>query len=252
MAAVLLGNLQNQARAKGQADSFSSTTVTIISPISGPLRSAVAGLSDLTVGILAGPQLAIENKALRDQAQTASLYVENVERLSREVDSLRQLLDFPPVPGRTKVAAVIQGYFAHEHRITLTVGQAQGIRPGMPVVTAKGLLAIIQTVEPNRSQALLLSSASVQLGGLVSNRNPAQAGLMRGNGSVMTLTFEDPKAPVEIGDRVTTSGFSDRIPRGIPIGRIVQVNDNPAFGVRTADVLPDVSVGEVREVLVLK
>lgn len=249
---VILGNQQNQTRVKGTTDGLSSLVITIVSPIAAPFRVGSDRLRDISDGIVRGHDLAIENERLRAQNQAADLYLLNVQRLEREIEALRTLQNYPQVPGKDRVNVDIIGYFPHENRITIAAGANQKLRPGMPVVSAFGMLGIIQTVDKDRSQALLMSSASIQIGGIVSNRNPSPAGMLRGGSSVLSLTLEDPKSSVEIGDTVSTSGFSERIPRGILIGRVVQVIDNPAYGVRTADVLPATSIGEVREVFVLR
>lgn len=249
---VVLGNVQNQARVVGRVDPVTSTIVTLLSPVSHSSHSLASAIRDTGDGLFRGRSLAAENEALRAQAQAAELYGVNIQRLEREIAALRTSQGFSEIPGRTRVSADIVGFFPHENRITLNLGQNKGLRPGMPVMSAFGLLAIVQTVDRDRAQALLLSSASIQLGGIVADRNPPPAGMLRGGGSVLTLTLEDPKAPVEVGNTVVTSGFSERIPRGLLIGRVVQVSDNPAFGVRTAEVLPATSIGEIREVFVLR
>jgi cell shape-determining protein MreC len=66
------------------------------------------------------------------------------------------------------------------------------------------------------------------------------------------LELADPTATVESGDLVVTSGFSSEIPKGIAIGKVVSVHDDPAFGKRTAIVYPRVALGQIREVVVIK
>jgi len=51
---------------------------------------------------------------------------------------------------------------------------------------------------------------------------------------------------------VTTAGFSEKIPRAIPIGRVVQKAHDREFGVVRAQVFPNVQIGEVQEVIVLR
>lgn len=150
--------------------------------------------------------------------------------------------------------AEVIGYFPYENRFTLNVGWDSGVKVGQPVVAAGGLLGKIQVVTGKTSQVLLLASPepSNRIGALAL-RNPPSAGLLRGESSAtFVLEFSDPKAPVATGDLVVTAGFSEHIPRGIPIGRVIQVDDNVEFGKRQARVYPSASIGNVREVFVLK
>src|SRR4029077_948197 len=119
-------------------------------------------------------------------------------------------------------------------------------------VCAQGLIGRVQTVYPKSSQVVLLSSPDLTVGASVV-RDPPQPGLLHGespNNLVLELT--NPDAPVQIGDAVVTSGFSDMIPRGIPIGRVIQVYPDIEFGARRASIFPSVSIGSLREVFVLK
>jgi rod shape-determining protein MreC len=221
--------------------------------VAGPVSRVSGSGSDFLSGVFSGPRLAAENRALREQALASALYADQVARLEREVDALRALQGMPAPAGRNLVRAEVVGFFANESRITLNKGEQDGIRPGMPVVAQGGLLATVQTVEPKRAQAQLLTSAGITIGAIVLNRNPPPAGFLRGRDpSTLVVTFQEPKAPVEIGDPVATSGFSDKIPRGIPIGRVIQVEENEEFGTRRALIDPYVSIGSVREVAILR
>jgi len=85
------------------------------------------------------------------------------------------------------------------------------------------------------------------------SRNPPPIGLFTGiNASTLELTLYDPKAPVQIGDVIVTSGYGERIPGGIVIGKVIQVDDDEEFGTRKAMIDPSVSMGQVREVQILK
>ncbi|MER3496314.1 MAG: hypothetical protein C4320_05630 [Armatimonadota bacterium] len=122
-----------------------------------------------------------------------------------------------------------------------------------PVVAAAGLLGIVQTVSAHESTALLITSTASTLGAIAPAHDPPPAGLVRGeNSTTLTVTFADPNAPIKMGDALVTTGYSELVPRGLLIGRVIQVNDNPEMGSRTARVYPAVQIGRVREVAVLR
>jgi len=174
-----------------------------------------------------------------------------------ELAELRHIGGWEAAPGREKVPAVVVGFFPHEDRVTLNVGNDRGIRPGMPVATYEGLVGRVETVDRSTSQVLLITSPSNEsrITAIVRREppNPPQAGLIIGQGpDSLLLELADPTATVQTGDIVTTSGFSDQIPRGIVIGKIVRVDDDPVFGKRTATVFPRIALGQLREVVVIK
>lgn len=208
--------------------------------------------SDFLVGLTHASVLRRQVAMLQAQAGAVADYTEQMQRKQSEIDDLRKLLRFRDLPGKTAIPAEVSGIFAYDNRITITAGSNEGVQPMMPVVSGRGLLALVQTVEADHSEALLLVSPVTQIGA-IAVRNPPPAGLLRGEGGgVLYLDFLDPNAIVQSGDEIVTSGFSARIPPDIPIGRIIGIGDNPDFGTKRAVVFPWASLGAAREVYVLK
>lgn len=250
---IVLGRMQNSFRSVGRVDGLSAFANTLIGPVAGPAGSLTRATGDFFSGIFAARGLVEENRRLKSLAASAEMYNSRLDRLQDEIARLRILQGFGPIPGKERVLADVIGYAAYENRITLNVGEAQGIRPGMPVEAPEGLVGTIQTVEKNRCQALLITSAGLTVGAADLSRDPPPAGFCKGESSnSLTVDFQDPKAPVEIGDRIVTSGFSDKIPGGIIIGRVISVESDEQFGRLRAQVFPAISVGNLREVHVLK
>lgn len=248
---IVLGVYQNRERSQNRVSLFDSLIRTTVSPIAGPSGRLYRNLH--TFGTIAwqGQAILNENRALKAQMVAVSQYQETVDRLQREVDRFRTLNDLAPSYNRQRVFADVIGLFPNENRITLGAGSKKGVKPGCPVVTADGLLGIVQTVSPGECQALLLNSVGVTVGALAPAHNPPIAGLCRGDAPFASVTFEDPNAPVAMNDLVVTSGFSSRIPRGIPIGRVVQIIDRQETGARKAFINLSASVGTLREVVIL-
>lgn len=249
---IVLGRFQTVARSQNRLDPISSITRRIVSPVSGPLGVLATSGNDFVAGLVASRRLIAENRRLKALAAAAELYDEQLDRLNGEIARLRTLQTFGPIPGKRRLPADVIGYSAYENRITLNVGSAQGVTPNAPVEAPEGLVGTVQVVEAHSCQVLLLASREEIIGALDLSRNPPLAGLIRGDNSpTLSLTFQDPKAAVEVGDHVVTSGFSEHIPRGIKIGKVISVSTDEEFGSLRAKVDPAVSVGLLREVHVL-
>jgi rod shape-determining protein MreC len=249
---VVFGRLQSTATADGKTDLVSRGVRATVEPLSRVFTSAANGTSDFFGGIFSAAELSRRNRELMQLQTIASQYADTMGRLERDIDNLRKLNDMPPVAGRTKIAATVIGYAPNENRITISVGLDKGITVGLAVVTAQGLVGTVQTVDKGSSQVSLLSDPNRKIGAMVSSRNPPPIGVIRGeNANTLVLPLES-SSPVQNGDLVSTSGFSDRIPRGIPIGRVNQIYDDPNSGSRRVEVFPNVALGSVREVIVLK
>lgn len=249
---MAIGRLQTQARNTGTSDPVTLGIRTIYSPVANGLTNIADASADLWSGVTSGPALNAEIRNLKSLEQAAALYSGTVDALEQEIRRLRAMLTLADVPGKTKVGASVVGYFPLESRATLDAGRDRGIKKGMPVVSSDGLYGIVQTVDGGSCQIMLISSAQMRIVGKV-QRDPPPVGFVRGQ-SVGVMVFEvlDSKALPQTGDMVVTSGFSERIPAGIPIGKIVQIEEDAAYGSKRCQVFPGAQVGAVREVFVLK
>jgi len=249
---AVLGRLQSGARKNGDIDPVSSMVRSTTNGPAGALTNIANSTSDFFGGIFNASDLAKQNRAYKQFEIIARQYGETVDRLNKEVSSLRSLLELEEIQGKKKIGATVIGYFANENRITISIGKNKGLVPGLAVVTGEGMVGTVQTVGATDAQVSLLSDPNRKLGALVITRNPPPAGLIRGeNATVLVLTL-DATMPVAIGDLVSTWGFSGQIPRGIPIGRVNQVYNDPVSGSKRVEVFPNVSLGNIREVVVLK
>lgn len=260
---VVLGRVQNQSRGQGKSDVLSRTIRTVVEVPAAPLGRLAEGTSDFFGGIGRAGSLQSEVRRLRAQASIAETYMETVTSLRQEIEDLRNLMNMPQGAGRMKIPARVIGFFPMENRLTIDAGTAKQIKPGLAVVAGDGLVGVVQTADSRTAQVRLLSSPRPFMIGATVLRKPATAdtdtqaasisGLMHGEApDRLTVEFLDLNAPIDIGDLVVTSGFSELIPHGIPIGRIVQVYKDDEFGTRIAQVFPAVTLSRVREVIVLR
>lgn len=210
------------------------------------------GTADFFNGFTRSGKLLRENKRLMAMEGAMSLYTDELGRRDAEIERLRALLSLPEIPGKTKIPAAVTGFFPNEGRATLNVGTNRGVKKNMPVIAAEGLFGIVQSADAGSAQVLMISSPQLRLVGMV-QRDPPPVGFIRGQSAgAMVFEVTDAKSVVQNGDMVYTSGFSDRVPAGIKIGRIVQIEEDVAFGAKICQVFPGVQVGAAREVFVLK
>lgn len=244
--------IQSKAVEKSGTDPFNQS---IGSLYAGP--SEISGrwfqsTNDFLNGFSNSSSLIGKAHKLASAELAASLYREKLDELNRQVDNLRKHIGLPAYNDRKKVAADVIAYSPSENRITINIGSKKGVRPGMPVATGDGLVGICQAVSTGRTQVSLITDPNQRIGAMVM-RNPPSIGLLRGESAKeVTLELLDSDTPVQIGDVVCTSGLSDRVPRGLMIGKIYQVEDRPEFGSRRSRVYPFVNMGTIREVTVLE
>jgi rod shape-determining protein MreC len=250
---VLLGQFQTRARVQGVSDPVSKTMTMVVAPVGQVWVNGARATGDFGYGLMNARRLTEENRDLRNQALIIQTYDEAVSRLARELESLERVNDLPTYGENQKIIAPVWAYSPVENRLTLGRGSSSGIRKGLPVVSPDGLVGLIQTVDANTSQVQLVTSPlPFRIGAMIDSPNPAP-GLLHGEAADrLVIEFTDMNLTMKSGDLVVTSGFSQFIPRGIPIGRVVQVKSDPEFGKKTAQIFPFFKVGELRQVAVLR
>jgi rod shape-determining protein MreC len=246
-----IGQLQTRLRNTGKTDPFSLVARFAIEPPANAVSYAADSTSDFFTGIIRSGQLTAENRKLRQLADAEKLYNDRINEVVAENNQLLRLQGFE-VPGRKRIPARIIAEFPLEDRVTLNAGADEGIVPGIAIVSGDGLLGTVQTVEAHECQASLVwSPLPYKIGAIVEGR-AGVAGLIHGEDEDKLILDLNIDAPVQTGDLVVTSGFSEKIPRGIAIGKVVQVQKDEENGTARAQVFPAVQLGDVQEVVALK
>lgn len=105
--------------------------------------------------------------------------------------------------------------------IYLNRGSNDGLRPGMGVVTGKGIVGIVRHVDPNFSAVMSVLHREAKIS-VTLKKEKALGSLIweGGDPSLMTLKYVPKHFSVKERDEIVTSGYSELFPRGVPVGRI--------------------------------
>ncbi|MBW8329706.1 MAG: rod shape-determining protein MreC [Thiobacillus sp.] len=178
--------------------------------------------------------------------------VNAARELLRENAELRSLLQLQTRPGQQVVhaARLYQGHDWFAQRITLDQGGGAGLRSGLPVVDAVGLVGQVTRVYPGSSEVTLVSSPQ-QLTPVFVERT-GQRGLAAGSGqNRMELRYMPAQTDVRQGDRLLTSGIDRVYPAGIPVARVPRVTRSQSGPYLRVECLPLAGLDRSRAVLVL-
>jgi len=249
--AIALGRYQTSARNRRELDPVSKLVQAVVYPSAQALSALSRWLADIGLGITSAPGLRQDNERLRAIVQAAEQYVAREKLWAQDYHALRRLSGFQAPLERKRIPARPIDYFPLENRMTLSVGENRGIRPGLAVITSQGLIGVVQVVGASTCQVILISSPALRVGAMAL-REPPLVGILRGQGlETLLLDYLPANAKVETGDWVVTSGYSTTIPRGIVIGRVVQIEQDPFYGATRARVYPSATIGLAAEVYVL-
>jgi len=155
-----------------------------------------------------------------------------LQELQDENNKLRKYLNFL-VPGKYKyvMANIISqpallGAAEAETELILDKGTKDGLKDGLAIVNEDGLIIgkIVET-EDNTVRACLVTNYNCRLAATIQNQTRT-IGLTDGNlGLTIKMNFIPQSEKISIGDTVITSGLGGSIPRGLVIGKVIQVDN---------------------------
>jgi len=257
LTSVTLITLDQRDRGSGPVGALGRLAHRVVAPVSGLASSAVNPVADWFDGVIHDGSLKRENARLKREleqeriavARTASALRQN--QLFAELNHEPFLDDIPSVVSREVAAS--PGNF--EKTITLDHGTERGIRVGMPVVAADGLVGRVVQVWKGGCNVLLLDDSTFAVGVRMVNVRATGAAQGQAGLSNLSLTLGGPLAPSQLPRKhelAETSGLQgSTFPPGIPVGNVdtvTVVDDGLQIDVR---LVPLVDVGNLEYVKVL-
>ena len=186
-----------------------------------------------------------------DNARLADAQIENQQM--RELLRFRQLNPFYDFRGGQVIARVIsRGPTNYLSSLSIDLGTEQGIQPGMPVVTERGLVGRVLKVGPTTSTVLLITDPASGVQAMIKRENSRAIGVVSGQaGSEPVMDYIAQEADVAAGDEVITSGLGGNFPKGLTIGQVVEVKKKDFDMYQQAVVRPTVDFNRLEFVLII-
>ncbi len=135
---------------------------------------------------------------------------------------------------------------------TLGAGARQGVRSGDAVVTSEGLVGRIGEVYAGLSRVTLLTDPEARVACEI--ESTGVQGVLRYVPSPLPrllLTSVPLLDTVRVGQRLLTSGFSMRYPRGLPVGRVTRTGRDPGGLTQEIEVEPAARLARLRHAFVV-
>ncbi len=160
-----------------------------------------------------------ENKRLREENGKLAQLRLAAHRLKQENDSLHRLMRFDPGPKAqsisTRVVADTGGLFARS--VMVHVGSEHGLRPGLAVIGANGLIGRVQSVGTRAARVLLITDLNSKIPVAIGEGRLRAIMSGRNDASPMLEFFTSDEQP-DAGALVVTSGDGAVFHPGLPIG----------------------------------
>jgi rod shape-determining protein MreC len=192
-----------------------------------------------------------ENETLKREVVELRARLLDYEERVNEVNRLRQLAGFTDIITDKYVAAeVMTGQRALPFKtIRISRGTTDGVKVGMPVVTANGAVGRVIRAGFKFADVQLIVDFDSNIDVLV-QRNRIR-GVLGGYANENCRLSLQRNAEVKIGDTLVTSGIVGSFPKGIPVGKVVRISFESDNVSQVITVEPWVDHRRLEEVIVL-
>ena len=168
-------------------------------------------------------QLKNENQNLRETNAELMLQLSRLREqgiLNRELKGMLSFADTSSLP-LIPATIVSKSLSQTQNIITLNIGTNEGIKPGMSVISYKGMVGVIQSCSEKFSIARTLKNVDLKI--TVKNEKNRLNGIMKWDGEKLIIVDVPRTYDFDIGDRIVTSELSSIIPVPIPVGVVANV-----------------------------
>lgn len=233
---------------------------TVISPFQSALDFVYEGVTGTIESWRQWNNLREENRRLQVQVFELERKLKNKERIFNENLRLRKLLAFvEKQPSFTYLGARVIGkapgnWFS---RLIINRGESDGLKSGMPVITYDGaLVGEIGEVFPHSAQVITVFDPVFVVGGVVQRPDSRTIGIVKsGENSLIEPRLVMESIPwdgdIKKEDVIVTSGLAKGFPKGLPIGRVLEVKQKDYGLTQSATIEAFMAGKTIEEVLII-
>jgi len=250
LVSLLLLTVQTRGGGTGRASELVTVAVT---PVQGLLVRIHRSALDFWANNVEWKSVRRENTVLREENEHLRVQALQAGETREENVRLRRLLVLRDRLPLATVSGEVIGREAGGWVRSLTVnrGRGDGIAQQTPVIVPDGLVGRVVQVHRAAAVVQLLNDPASTVGAVV--QRTRTAGLVEGDagGTVRFKFMARDGASVTLGDLVVTSGLGTTFPKGLPVGRVVKVEDKGSALFHFAVLAPAVDFSRVEEVLLV-
>ena len=219
------------ARGKFNTSATDSGAMMIVAPFQRAFSWVGSQLTFITDTVREISNLHEQNKLLREEVRilraqnlTASEYASENQRLRNLLGYKQTAIQFDLV-----AASVIGRESASwSSVIVINRGTLDGVANNMAVVTEMGLVGHVMEAGVNSSKVQLLIDPRSSVGTLIQRPESRVAGIVEGdikNPSHPRMVNIPKDSDVQVDDMIVTSGFGGVYPKGLVVGKIVEIRN---------------------------
>ena len=254
-AIIIIGVFSSANRDASIAENAGGTVIT-------PAHGAVSGIGRWFSGITSYfgnvKSLRSENESLKSENNSLQKKISDMQGLQKENDKLRKMLELKEKSvDISMLAATVSAKDPSNWYSSFTInkGDRDGVKKNQPIVDAdRNLVGQISEVGENWAKIITILDPQSSVGVMI--KRSKEIGILEGDSNLRyegkcRLGYIARDTDVQNGDFLETSGLGGIFPRGLVIGRVVEIYDENATMSKAATVEPLASIGKVNEVFVV-
>ncbi|HMB16610.1 MAG TPA: rod shape-determining protein MreC [Pelovirga sp.] len=189
-------------------------------------------------------ELAAENQKLRAR-------LNQIDEVTLQNQRLRKLLAFVDDLDRAALPAQVIGEDVTPWARTIVIdkGTRSGLRQGLAVVSADGVVGRVIKISSYSSRVLLITDPSSAVAALI--QDTRSRGILRGHGDRLSVEYMEHDATVQPGSLLVTSGMGGVFPKGLPLARVVSKSHDDFDLFQRIEAVPSADFSRLEEVLVI-
>ena len=233
-----------------------------VAPIQDALGEGTRSMASVFEAISEVDLLRREKEELAAEVERLNDQLDVMESLRAENNRLNKVLGTKATLTNRDIKTVAAGvsarqYTQFERKITIDRGSESKIREGAPVLSVGGaLLGRVTDVGEGWADIMLISDPEFLVAG-VDRPTEATGNVIGRLSAPLAMTEVKRTDRVREKDLVVTlgarlgGGFRSVYPAGLPIGRVIEVLEDPGSIVKTALIVPSADLEHIEEVLVM-
>ncbi len=238
----------------GQLQPVENVLNTVLGPIERAASGVFGGIGNLFGAVRDLNELRARNAELETQNQDLLTEIARLKGLEGENTALRQLLNFTqenPTYKYQTAAVIGRDPSPYLRYITINAGSREGLKPGMPVVTAGStLIGRVAEVGFRSSKVQLLNDLSSAVNVRLQTSNVTGLAVGQQDGSLLAQ-YLPLDAKIAENDIALTSGLGGNLPRNLVVGQVTNVQKHDFDVSQSAQLHPAADYERLEVVLVI-
>lgn len=226
MIVAIAGSIHFTSRSRSQITVVEQAVRDLLAPLqtlfmrlSRTVHSFVALLGQIS-------SLQQENAQLKAEISDLQRQLSQMADYKRENEWLREALEFKKEESYQMLVCEVIGRSPTNlfNTITINRGSKDGVTQGMAVMSGNGVVGTVQSVTLTTATVILATDPRSAIGGMVQHLGDLI--LIEGDPEYSGMLLAKPLSKdvqLQVGDILVTSGLSQYFPKGLPIGKVVEI-----------------------------